>query len=165
MADLEALTTQGETLDGYLLERGSRQRQIIDLLTQVGSDLVSSDVVSGFELYSGHDVHAYYRYRQDPNSVIHVQAYPGLSDATSVNVFIREMDYQKLTELRAQMAKQGGPSIGNEGDAVRRVIRDQMNISNHPRVLTAILSGENPGEGDIIEGSAVPVRNLSLPLG
>lgn len=126
------------------LSRKERVKGITKLLMQVTADLWDSGRVAEWEIDPAHDVHAFFRSGSNPNSVIHLQAYPGFSDANNVTVVIREMDRQRLQEIRAKARVNGGPSIGNEHDAVTRTILGQTTIPNSPEYLMEQLSKDLP---------------------
>lgn len=63
-------------------------------------------------------------------------------------------------EIRAQAQKNGGPSVGNEHEAVTRTVVDQRNIPNSPDFLISLLRAEFPL---IVEGQATvmhPTQSL-----
>ena len=81
------------------VQRRESEKAAIQNLNQIGSDLMVSKRVIGMEIHSEHDVHAYLRSSQDPDRVIHIQTYPGMSSPDSMAVVLREMDYQKLMDI------------------------------------------------------------------
>lgn len=141
-------------------ERENRSRSFVELLSQVGAHLINSSRVSGAEIQLEHDVHAFFRSSANPDRVIHVQTYPGLglSQDSQVCIAVREMDYQKLMEIRAAMKERGGPSIGNEGEAVRRVIVNQTDIPHSPEAVVRLLENELPSTS-IIDGQGTERPN------
>ena len=101
--------------------------------------------VADTDIYTnGHDIHAFYRLRKQPSSVVHVQGYPGFSTSTEARVLARLMDYDAM-----QIARQDTKvSIGNEHDAVVRHFPNftaGVTISYDPKVLEAMI-GENISE-------------------
>lgn len=104
--------------------------------------------ISGMEIYREHDVHAFFRSQTDPSKVIHVQAYPGFSDDTRACFGASEMDYQNLMEIRAQAQQNGGPSIGNEHEAVRRQLVRQTNVPMRPEAVAGLFQFDLPDPQD-----------------
>ena len=92
----------------------SEPRQIIiDLFTELGKKYLTKNIAASFELNEGHDIHAFYRLANNPDRVIHLQGYPGLSEEDSIYLSARLRDYNKMMNIR----KAGIATIGNEHEA------------------------------------------------
>ena len=88
------------------------REKIIELFSEVGTDY-SEKGIAVFGLHTRHDIHAFYRFLREPNKVVHLQGYPGMSSEQEARVWARLMDYNKMMEIRRNC----GVSIGNEHDA------------------------------------------------
>src|SRR4051812_33168350 len=111
----------GEQIIAAQIESELQKKNAVQVLSGAGASLMNEGRIVEIEIYSDqrdHDVHAFFRSRSKPDKVVHLQTYPGFSNEERLCVFAREMDYQKLAEIRANMKKMGSPTIGNEGDAV-----------------------------------------------
>ncbi len=156
------METNRSSLSESRHERAQIQREIIRLLGKVGSELLITGQISGMELHLDHDVHSFFRSNADPHQVLHLQAYPGLSSPDELCLAIREMDYEKLIDIRAQAPKRGGPSIGNEHKAVVRTVFNQVSIPHSAEYLINLLSNKLPLPSLIVEGSARVVRQALM---
>lgn len=154
--------TLQKDLSDFDIERGRTKREIVKTLGQTGVDLLSNGQISGMEVHTEHDVHAFLRSSTDPEVVLHVQAYPGFSTLETVCIAVREMDYEKLMHIRSLALKNGGPSIGNEHFAEIRQIIPQTDIQNSPEALGEILKPYLPLPRVIVEATVreVPPRLL-----
>lgn len=97
----------------YYTEREANSQKLTKLLEEIGKDFSEREVAT-MELHHGHDIHAFYQLNADSKKVIHLQAYPGMSNDKQARVYARMMDYDKMMSIRASH----GVSIGNEHDAV-----------------------------------------------
>jgi len=91
------------------------REEITKLLLDVGKHYRNKGLVEG-EIKRGHDIHAFYRLTKNPSQVIHVQAYPGLSNENEARVWARMMNYDEMMEIR----NSGRVSPGNEHEATVR---------------------------------------------
>ena len=87
---------------------------MIRLLNEVGMDFMNGSYAKSFELISDHDIHAYYRLAKDNDEVVHLQAYPGMSNEQEGRFFSRLMDYRGILAFRALTNR----CPGNEHSAV-----------------------------------------------
>lgn len=142
------------------IERENSRNSNVKTLSQIGTELINSGRATTVEIHSNHDVHAFIRSSSDPDKIIHIQTYPGFSDPDNISIVIREMDYQKLIEIRALAGKLGGPSIGNEHLAVTRMITEGLTLGPVSQFMD-LLRNELPLL--TLEGTSTPVDNaLSL---
>lgn len=131
----------------YSLERQIRYKQISNSIIETALKLVEAGRIAGIETIAplvpqiGHDVQVFLKPDLNSNTIIHIQAYPGLSDADSLCLIIREMDCKKLMEIRAGAFP---PSIGNEHEAVTGIIQEQTRIPNSSDSLLDLLSKKLP---------------------
>ncbi len=125
------------------IQEGLVRSNVGVLLREVGRGFERSGLVSSFEIFKEHDIHAFYRLSRDQDRVVHVQGYPGMSTESEARVFARLMDYNKMMEIR----RAGGVSIGNEHLAV---VQDFPNfefaveVPYDPRVLRGMLEENVP---------------------
>jgi hypothetical protein len=116
-------------------ERERTKAQITRALAISGALLMEEGRARSFEVHSEHDQHLFVRSSAEPSRVIHLQAYTGFS-VNGVLVFsAREMDHERLMKIRADAQRNGGPSIGNEHDAVVRELIDQSHVDMDPETI------------------------------
>ena len=152
-----------QALFEFDLAREKSKKTAIRNLSQIGSDLLTGGRIIGMEIHSEHDVHAYFRSSQDPDKVIHVQTYPGMSTQDNMAAVLREMDYQTLIEIRVSAKANGGPPIGNEHNAVTRNITEDFLISPVSEIVD-LLNTELSLPTVIVDGQAraiTPPRLIS----
>lgn len=128
-------------------ERASESQ--LQTLNHLGVMLMTSNRASETIFHLEHDVHAYYRSKTNPNRLIHVQAYPGFSEADNFPVTIRVMDYQKFMDIRSRAEKSGGPSFGNEHEAVTENVTDGLSVGTYEDLVRTLMDQLTPG---VIEG-------------
>ncbi len=137
------------------IEREQQKKAAVQVLGQAGISLMNENRIIATDLYSDqrdHDVHAFFRSRSNPQKVIHLQVYSGFSSGDNLCVATREMDYQKLAEVRSNMHRLGGPSIGNEVAAVTRRVMEQTFIPNSPDAVEDLLKVEFPEVPFMLDG-------------
>ena len=120
-------------------ERTIRMQRISSLFSSFGSVLLGEGRISELEVYQKHDVHAFYRLASNPDEVVHVQGYPGMSTNRQATILARVMDYDKMQEVRRRGLKNGARLIGNEHEAVLRQ-DSQTEIAYQENSLSAVLN-------------------------
>lgn len=103
-------------LEAEQQRKESNRERITEVLEIVATNYKDKNIATS-EIYQGHDVHAFYRLTANPNQVVHVQGYPGLSNDDQMAVWARLMDYDKMIAIR----KEGRVSIGNEHGAALKL--------------------------------------------
>ena len=86
-----------------------------NLLEEVGLELEKRDICFEKTVHVSHDVHGFYRFKQQQDLVVHLQAYPGLSNKAVVMLTGRIMSYERMMAIRSRDC---APSKGNEHEAV-----------------------------------------------
>ena len=119
------------------------RKEITNLFLDVARHYMDKGLIDEFSLYQSHDVHAFYRLSHNPDNVIHIQGYPGMSYDDKVRVNARLMDYKKMTEIRNRESV----TIGNEHNAVIKRFshfEDGINIHCDTVVLEDMLAENIP---------------------
>ena len=104
------------------------RRELIFLLVSLGEDCLIGKIF-GTSIHPDKDIHAFYRLSKDPSKVIHVQAYPEMSNEIEARVFARMMNYENMVLTRKYK------SVGNENEAV---------IQSFPNFQESIIIPYNP---------------------
>ncbi len=86
------------------------RERIIKVFTEAAHDYLNKRVIVSYEIDNGHDVHAFYRVMANPDGVIHVQGYPGMSNEKIMWISARARNYYKMLLERVK----GHVSVGNE---------------------------------------------------
>lgn len=89
------------------------RKEITDVLVGIGRSYQDKGLVSGFEITQDHDVHGFYRLSKNPDKVIHIQAYPGLSSQKEMCISVRLREYDIMLQERIE----GIVPVGNEHKA------------------------------------------------
>lgn len=123
---------KGALVDGYCNEVARRdyehRMKIIGLLEEVGRKLYR-DHLAELEIHpAAQDVQAFYRSLREPDKVMHVQGYPGLSTDNHAVVWARLMNYDAMMWIRTW----DNVSIGNEHDAVIQIFPEFLNVVSIP---------------------------------
>lgn len=111
----------------YWAERPERANRLWSLLHRTGELLFTNQLIDSVEVVLRHDVHAFYG---KGDRLVHVQAYPGMSDADQMITMIRPMNRVALYALRAQRL-----SIGNEHEAVNGPVAFNQELPYGEEVL------------------------------
>ena len=94
-------------------------------ITLMLEDISTNPEIAETYIHQERDVHGFYRLSRNPQKVIHVQGYPGLSSFEEARFFARMMDYEKMQESMRKV----GEINGNEHEAV---------IQNFPNFVAEI---------------------------
>ena len=116
------------------------RKELIFLLVSLGEDCLIGKI-SGTSIHPDKDIHAFYRLSKNPSKVIHVQAYPGMSNKSEARVFARMMDYDSMILTRKYK------SVGNEHEAVIQSFpnfEDGIVIPYNPEILKNKLAENIP---------------------
>lgn len=107
---------------------------IIDLLNETALDYSTRGLIFEAELFQAHDIHIFYRLSAKPQELVHVQAYPGMSNNLRLSIMARIMDYNQVRAIRTRNLNEERPRIISPGNEHQAVIRM---LSNFP-CLTSI---------------------------
>jgi len=121
------------------------REKITSILTSTAEDYRARRMVEGFEVFKLHDIHAFYRLRPRSDQMLHVQAYPSMSNDLRLSIMARLMDYRRAMEIRAMGRSSISP--GNEHDAVIRRLKNFPQIQKipyHVRILQTALGEDIP---------------------
>lgn len=117
---------------GILMFDRESSISILDMQIHTDNGITANDVHGFYEVYKSND--SIYVTRP----IVHVQAYPGLSDEEELTVYGRIMDKRKLHEIR----QFGNVAIGNEHDAAEYTLyhgRTQEQIDWNPEALVGYI--------------------------
>ncbi len=136
---------------GYMQEisykRGQFEDRSFAMLAGAAVILASSELhlIRSAELVTTHDVHAFYHLHQNVHPraisiggmVLHVQAYPGLSDEEGMQFSARYMDLEAR-----DAARRDGATVGNEHQAVVGMAATPDRVIWDPVQLATLLHQE-----------------------
>ncbi len=125
------------------MERNYKTRKaVIKLLADVGEDYASKKKIIKEDMEIEEDIHAFYRLYKDPEKVLHIQAYPSMSNKRNVKVRANILDYNKMIELRlsSNVPSRNGDKYNN-GAVIQNIpkFKRRITLPNDPKALEARL--------------------------
>ncbi len=121
-------------------EKDARRDAIAKTMTKANKALIRDGRTTGGEIHLGWKaVDCFFLYEKNPgNRVLHIRLNPVEDDQGSLSVTMRELDRAIMLEERQRT------SIGDEHQAVVRIVRGPTLIPNTPASIARLLRQELP---------------------